>query len=426
MQYYFIFEPSILFFRADIGIPYGTFAQKNVFATYLAFGSLLSIYFLFTTRTHSKLLLAMTIITVIANAHLTMLVDGKTGRVVPLIAIFLFTCYFAWKKQKLLIPTTLVLVTLIFSFMPRQWFDIRPSQVGEAPLGIKSFGVRPTMYKLGAELVLEKPFQGHGMGTLPYLFEMKKTSLDQSSSRFAGGESIVDHIHNEPLQWMIEMGVLSGVAFVSLFLVWCAGLYKGWLEPSVLLLALPFVGHSMLEYPFYHSAPHLLAFAIIMGLAIRHDRKTKILRFSPVVLGVVVPLVCFLAYQSFTFFARSLASSDALVKYRMGNEQDINILYSVEPTYTFEPFFTHEKFEWRLKEGMQKGTISQKDVFDFIDFLEKRRKEMPESLLFIQLAELYTIAGQTEKAQKVMEEARLFFPWNVKVKAYFAVQDGKS
>jgi hypothetical protein len=75
------------------------------------------------------------------------------------------------------------------------------------------------------------------------------------------------------------------------------------------------------------------------------------------------------------FFARSLASSDALVKYRMGNEQDVSVLYSVEPTFTFEPFFTHEKFEWRLKEGMQKGTIAQQDVFDFIDFLENQGRK---------------------------------------------------
>jgi hypothetical protein len=59
-------------------------------------------------------------------------------------------------------------------------------------------------------------------------------------------------------------------------------------------------------------------------------------------------------------------------------------------------------------------------VFGFIDFLEYNRMRWPEALLYIQLAEMYRVSGQQQKAAEIMEEARVFFPKDEKVIAYFA------
>lgn len=346
-----------------------------------------------------------------------MLVEAKTGRIVPILAVGVYIAYSAHKYGKKRICSAILIICIVFSFMPKQWFDIRSEQVVTSPIGINSLGVRPIMYQLGFEMVMDKPLTGYGFGNLAYEFKQRKLAYERLHDIDLINLQITEHIHNEPLQWMMQLGVVPGIAFLLIFIVWCVGLFKGWLDPGILLLALPFVGHSLLEYPFYHSAPHLFAFVIILGLAIRKTDKT--IRFSPVLSGIFVPLAGFVAYKIIAFMMMSLAASSALVEYRLGGESDISLLYSVEPTSTFAPFFIHEKHEWIFKQALQTGKISQKETFDFIDFLEAYRKEAPQAVLYVQLAELYIIAGQKQKAQAIMSQAKSFFPNDEKVIAYF-------
>jgi O-antigen polymerase len=418
VQYYFIYEPGLLFFAADRGQPHGTFAQKNVFASYLALGSLLALYFLFTAKNKTKPLVIFTFIVVVLNAHLTMLAEAKTGRVVPIIAVCLYLGYCAYAYQSKKLVLGLMVACLTSSFMPKQWFDVRPNQIVDAPIGIESLGLRPLMYGIGIEIVSDNLLTGIGPGNLPREFKLRKAALDERRGSASKQLQITSHIHNDPLQWMIDLGIVSGFAFLGFFITWIVGLKNGWLEPSILLLALPFVGHSLLELPFYHSAPHLLVFAIILALASKG--KKRVIRFSPVLSGVTIPLASIAAYKAIAFLLLSFASMQTLVQYRMGGEQDESLLYSVEPTPTFEKFFTHEKYEWAFKRGMQEGSISKEQVFGFIDFLEYNRMRWPEALLYIQLAEMYRVSGQQQKAAEIMEEARVFFPKDEKVIAYFA------
>lgn len=415
LQYYFIFENGLLFLSADVGIPVGTFGQRNVFSSYLGFGSLLAIYFLFNAKHKSLGLLIFTFFVVTINSHLTMLAEAKTGRVVPIIALAIYLLYYSYRFKRRLLCASLLAACLLASFTPKHWFDVRPNADASsdtAHLGIKSIGVRPIMYKVGVEMVLDKPINGYGMENIAYEFMNRAAKYQQLTSM-----GVTDHIHNEPLQWMMQLGILSGLAFIYIFVFWCVGLFKGWLDPSILFMALPFIGHSLLEFPFYQSASHLLAFSIILGLAI--NKPTIKIKFPSPLSGIILPLAGFLSYKTIVFMLLSLSSLNALVTYRAGNESDVSILYSVEPTSTFEMFFEHEKYEWLFKEAIQTGSISQQTTFDFINFLENARKRSPQSLFYIQLGELYTLAGQNAKAAAIMQEAAFLFPTDEKVIAYF-------
>ncbi|MBF7072416.1 O-antigen ligase C-terminal domain-containing protein [Glaciecola sp. MH2013] len=415
-QYYFIFDSSFLFPHAETHAkPYGIFLQINVFSTYLAFGSLLSIYFLFSAKKQTKALIIFTFVLVILNAHLSMLAETKTGRVVPLIALAIYLGYFSWKRhhKTWLLTSLLFLFAALVSFTPKQWFDVRPSQVVEAPIGIQSLGMRPLMYKVGIEIVIDNPVSGIGMGELPREFNFRKAELLSSKQDLKRMTAIANHIHNEPLQWMIELGVFSLVSFVGIFGVWVVGLFKGWYDISILLLALPFIGHTMLELPFYNSAPHLLAFATILALA---NKKTlKLVHFPSSIGWGVVPILSAISFKVIAFFILSISSNKILKEYRMTGERNENLLYAVEPTIGFERFFTHEKFQWELKRAVKKGAIDQALVFNYIVFLENIRMQWPEAIIYIQLAEMYLISGQNQKALEIMEEGYLFFPLDEKV-----------
>jgi O-antigen polymerase len=226
-------------------------------------------------------------------------------------------------------------------------------------------------------------------------------------------------VHSDPLQWMLLLGVISGFAFVGFFLTWVIGLYKGWLEPSILLLSLPFIGHSLLEFPFNHSAAHLLMFALILGLAIKQRRKAINI---PKTLGAGFFVISgFVSYLTVTFMLSTINSSAVLVQYRLGGQADESLLYTVEPTSPFAMYYNHEKYQWKFKKSVIEGSITQQLTYDFIDFLEEARRKLPQSIMYIQLAELYMISGQQNKAFAIMEEARLLYPAEPKVIAYFQV-----
>lgn len=419
-QYYFIFESSFLFPHAEgHAQPYGIFWQKNVFSTYLAFGSLLSMYFLFTAREKTKYLLIFTFVLVVLNAHLAMLAEAKTGRLIPLVALAIYLGFFSWQRKYKTWPLALILFSsaTLASFTPKQWFNVRPEQVIEAPIGIQSFGLRPLMYQIGLEIVADNPVSGIGMGELPREFNIRKAELQSSRPDALRLTAIANHIHNEPLQWLIELGLLPLISFIGIFSVWIVGLSKGWFDPQVLLLGLPFIGHAMLELPFHTSAPHLFALAIVLALASKKNIKT--INFSPSIGWVIVPLTGIAAFKVIGFLILSISSNKALKEYRLTGETNESILYSVQPTPSFERFFTHEKYQWELKHGVKKGTISQEIVSNYIAFLEYNRMLWPEAIIYIQLAEMYLITGQNQKAFEIMEEAYLFFPLNERVIAFY-------
>ena len=149
VQYYFIYQVGPFFTAADVGQPNGVFAQKNVFSTYIAVGSMLALYFLFTAKHKSKTLIVLTFIFIALNAHLTMLAEAKTGRVVPIIAIAIYLAYCSHRHKTKSLCAALLLCCIAASFMPKSWFDVRPEQTADAPVGIQSFGIRPILYEIG-------------------------------------------------------------------------------------------------------------------------------------------------------------------------------------------------------------------------------------------------------------------------------------
>lgn len=405
-QYYFIFEPNILFLVAEHGRPVGTFSQVNVFSTYLNLGSLLSLYFFFVAKKQTKFLLIFTVVVLIINAHLNVLAQTKSGRVISLIAIGLYLFYLAYQHKTKLLPFCLLVLCILTSFMPKQWFDVRPTEVN-ASIGVQSLGARPVMYQMGIELALQKPILGHGIGQVRtkfvhYVGKEKARFPEYNSSQQIG------HIHNEPLNWIIQLGVVSGLAFIVLLGIWIWGLKTRQLNPHILLLGLPFVGHSMLEYPFYHSAPHLLVFAIILGLSIQKPMKK--VRLPSSVANIILPANGIICVGIVSFMMTSLSSSNVLTQYQRSEQKDITTLDSVSPTPLFSLFFDIEKFEWKLEQGFRNGQINQDDIFSFIAWAEQNKDYFPVNKVYVRLAQSYIIAQDIESANKVMDEALLIFP----------------
>jgi O-antigen polymerase len=416
LQYYFIFEPSLLFTRPDLGIPYGTFAQKNVFSTFLGFGSLLSLYFLFGTERKSYKLIIFTFVVLSLNFHLMMLAEAKTGRLVPLIAVSIYMIFIVIRFQKLLMPLMLLLVCFASAFAPKQWFNVRTDTPFVTEYKLPSTGARPVMYKIGMQMVLDKPLTGHGIGQMHKQFalaqgEYNKNTLEPTPIHFMA------HIHNEPLQWMIQLGVVSGFAFIMLFIIWIRGVYTKALDPAVLLLILPFIGHSLLEYPFYHSAPHLLSFVCILSLSI--NGKGKRIEI-PRALSVGMLLVGgYILLRILVLLWATLHALYATIDYKNSRGTQIEYLTGTPPTSTFQLTFEYEIYRFKLNQARQNGSITADELNEYIAWAENYLKHAPFELVYKQLADALMLKGDKAGALEILSEATLIFPENITLKKYY-------
>jgi O-antigen polymerase len=418
IQYYFIFEPSFWFYGANSGVPHGIFLQKNVFATYISMGSLLSIYFLFCRPVYCKLALAGVFFVVILNAHLSMLIEAKTGRVVPIIALIVYLVFIMKLKRTFVLPLILCVVSLLVSFTPKQWFDVRPdSDLVDVPVLIESFGRRPVMYGLSLDLIQQKFFTGHGIGNLHKPYSVLQGKYIKANPTYEPSENI-GHVHNEILQWMIQLGVVAGFAFLALFCLWVYGFKFHQLDPKILLLGLPFIGHSMLEYPFYHSAPHLLAFVTILAISIRSKGKKIPLTYN--VKGTLVIVFTIFAYKSIAFLLGSLISLNAMIQYKVVlKENSLDPLIQIEPTGSYKMNFEHEIYQYKLRQAIENGEMP-KDLLDsFIKWSEAKIAHAPFKLLYIQLTQSYILKKDIDNASRVITEAHDIFPTDEGITIYY-------
>ncbi len=415
VQYYFIFEQHILFLVSDYGLPNGVFNQANTFSIYLNLGSLIALYFYFTSKRQSTCLFVLVLLLLAVNAHLNVLASTSTSRLVSLISLGIYLAYFAYKKRNFVIPGLILAISVLVSFAPRQWFDVRPvsETTIDAPVVMsESLGIRPVFYKLGAELAIKKPIQGTGIGQIRYEFAQYFAVNKDRFEDYAHAVQVL-HIHNEPLQWIIELGFISGLAFVIIFTVWVWGIWRKYLDPRILFLGLPFVGQSMLEFPFHVSAPHFLVFAILLGISIKKPMHRVKVRQPAALVSIV--LAAIVATFSILHMMKSLASSEALTDFRRGEVTNIAELEKVDATLLFSPIIKMEVFEYKLKKGYATGQINVDDIYEFIEWAEYIKEYYPVNKTYIRLAQAYMISQNFEASLLTLNEAELLFPYDKQV-----------
>jgi hypothetical protein len=164
----------------------------------------------------------------------------------------------------------------------------------------------------------------------------------------------------------------------------------------------------MLEFPFHASAPHLIAFAIILGLSI--TKPVHKIKIPNIIAKTMLPVNVLICFQIIMFMHSSLASSHALTDYLRSEQKDIDILNSVDPTPLFALYFDIEKHVWKLEKGFKTGQINQDDIYDFITWGEDVKDYFVMNRVYVRLAQSYIIAQDKDSANRVMDQAVILFP----------------
>ena len=204
VQYYFIFEPHFLFYRADLGSPYGVFQQVNDYVTYITVGSLISIYYCFTAKVTNYKVVCATALLVFCNFHLSQLSKADTASVIALVAVPLYLGYWLWKTHDFKVIALLFVVGLMGALMPRAWFDVRSSSVQQqsAESSQTSSPASPqTSLQSSSQALSQPPLQASALSSLP---------VSQSSPILAQNQQQVAALPEQPANKPKEKKILQG------------------------------------------------------------------------------------------------------------------------------------------------------------------------------------------------------------------------
>ncbi|EPH7220605.1 PglL family O-oligosaccharyltransferase [Serratia ureilytica] len=296
-----LFAPALAWVSPNGGRVYGVFQQPNVLGSFIATGLALALWLLlapFSAPTRRQIpLLAL----LAAFSALLVLIQSRAAWLGAALAAALLLWRFArqrpaasrWAGGALLLGAAIGLTVLFTGF------------------GLETSGVlldrefsnsaRLTMLHDVGAMILAKPLLGWGYGGFEYSF----AHFRLQTMPWREVLEVAGHPHNEILLWWVEGGLtaLAGIAIVL-----AAGvrlLKSAWQrdreQPNgarvgLFLVLLPMLIHTQLEYPFYLSAPHWLAFLLLLALLDGQTGEPRPLPFAkalslPVALAALGVLV---------------------------------------------------------------------------------------------------------------------------------------
>ncbi len=261
-----LFAPTLAWVSPNGSRVYGVFQQPNVLGSFIATGLALALWLLLaplsaSTRRQLPLLALLT-----AFSALLVLIQSRAAWLGGALAAALLLWRFArqspaasrWAGGALLLGITLGLMGL---FTGQQELIAREG----------SNYSRLTMLQDTLSMILAKPLLGWGYGGFEYSF----AHFRLQAMPWREVLEVAGHPHNEILLWWVEGGLPALAGIVLVFIAGALLLKRAWQrdreQPAgarvgLFLVLLPVLVHTQLEYPFYLSAPHWLAFLLLLAL----------------------------------------------------------------------------------------------------------------------------------------------------------------
>ncbi|MGL1812476.1 UNVERIFIED_CONTAM: O-antigen polymerase [Serratia marcescens] len=297
-----LFAPALAWVPLNTNRAYGVFQQPNVLGSFITTGLALALWLLLApfsapTRRRQIPLLAL----LAAFSALLVLIQSRASWLGGALTTALLLWRFARQRPAAsrLAGGAILLGTVIGLGITLSGFGL-DLKIGFISRDISN-GSRLTMLHDVGAMILAKPLLGWGYGGFEYSF----AHFRLQTMPWREVLEVAGHPHNEILLWWVEGGLtaLAGIAIVL-----AAGvrlLKSAWQrdreQPNgarvgLFLVLLPMLIHTQLEYPFYLSAPHWLAFLLLLALLDGQTGEPRPLPFAkalslPVALAALGVLV---------------------------------------------------------------------------------------------------------------------------------------
>lgn len=441
MQFFGLYRYIPITPSPEVGMVGGAFQQKNLFASWIATGLIISLYIITTDRFESYKKIPFLASTAILSLSLT-IAYSRTGLLgvgfgMAVILTMVWKRYLAVKRALIVwllaffigIAGGLYLLSIkdnlgIKKLITRQieWFSNTQQP---------SYTHRIVMARASLSMFKEKPLFGHGFSNFGSLYMYYQGRLIKSEPEYKEviGDNYTSHPHNEILLIISETGIAGAVGVLILiygFLKVVMSLKK---EQSGLYIALliPIVIHSLLEYPLHLSTAHYLLFVILIYMASSHSINVVQLRPSPFMAKstLIISSSIYIVFLTYTIMTSS--AYNGLVRWYIdytetGKAEDRDILPSTKNLYLKNwamPMYMFAKAEEAVKD-----VEKNKDFLDdFLEWSNTEKRRLPALQVFYYDANVLIAMGihhkelaYLDEAMKTVEEGLLLYPNNKDLK----------
>ena len=280
------------------GRPYANFGQPNLAASLILTGMCCIIYFY-----RKSIIGKITVISVFfLMSSALAFASSKTSFLSLFLILVLCICFKSWFETFVIIFSGLVI------FISKNIFETR-NILAEGDLSTGRFELWGTI----VDAIFRHPLVGYGV------LNTRAAHFEVVENHFVQHGVMIGRAHNLFLDFFVWFGIPLGFVLV-IFWGWIHFSFfkKNKKNFSLLLLPLPIMVHSMLEYPLF-NANFLFAYLALMTIGIKDIKETKI----PMFIVSIVPLVLFFCItKEYLLFSS---------KYRELRYFNANFLKSKEP-----------------------------------------------------------------------------------------------
>ncbi|WP_338858727.1 Wzy polymerase domain-containing protein [Serratia marcescens] len=297
-----LFAPTLAWVTPNGSRVYGVFQQPNVLGSFIASGLALALWLLLAPLSAPTWRRQLPLLALLAAfSALLVLIQSRAAWLGGALAAALLLWRFArqnpavsrWAGGALLLGIALGLMVLFTGF----GLDGRSGLIAREGSNYS----RLTMLQDTLSMILAKPLLGWGYGGFEYSF----AHFRLQAMPWREVLEVAGHPHNEILLWWVEGGLPALVGIVIVLIAGALLLKRAWQrdrkQPAgarvgLFLVLLPMLVHTQLEYPFYLSAPHWLAFLLLLALLDGQTGEPRPLPFAkalslPVAMAAVGVLV---------------------------------------------------------------------------------------------------------------------------------------
>lgn len=437
MQFFGLYRYIPITPAPEIGMVGGAFQQKNLFASWIATGLIISLYFIATNRfkTYNKKIKTILFIGVGLLSLNLIIAGARTGLLGTALAMMLILPlrrkHYAVFRKNLIIWFMVFFIGIAGGFYLLSIKD----KLGIKKLTTKqiewfsdvqqtSYTERILMYKASFNMFKEKPLFGQGFanfGSL-YMYHQAKAKRDNQQYKDVGG-NYTSHPHNELFLIIAESGITGILAILILICGFVKIAIKYGKERIGLYIALltPIIIHTLVEYPLQLSTAHYLLFIILTYMATSHFLKAAQLKLSPYISRSLIIIVSgayifFTAYTVVTFNAYNGLVRWYIDYMETGKGSDGDIKPSMKNLYLKNwaiPMYMFAKSGEAVKD-----VEGNKDFIDnFLKWSNSEKQRLPVMPVFYHDANVLLSMGihykqhaYFDEAMKTVEEGLSLYP----------------
>jgi O-antigen polymerase len=420
-----IFNPEILgqsYASNNTIRPHGIFQQINNQASFLATGVAIGMYLLSRpiAKQFSWFISGLLILSLGLSSYLIVYSGSRVGLLGLALSVILLVAFRLkqlMSNKRLVILAIVVISTGVFS--GKSGVKLISLKTTGIPTDIatdiaKTMGESPrfNIYRIGLELVAQKPLQGHGIGSFSRVWNLQTSDY---SARYPEAvlEPHISHPHNELLYWIIEGGILiisgmlAAIVAVVLALIQCGKQRSA----GYVSMLLPITLHTQLEQPFYISSLHWFVWLLLIFIVIRHRLVTKkILLSSEANRLLQFTSVLVLIFSLYFLYHTSRAQVD-IIRFRTHQPSETPYLEIALRNYYYRDFAVEMGMRQRLHTGLSSDNADL--IRSYIPWATNRIEIKPELFLFGDLVMAYIHLKDEQSKCEVIQLGINMYPRNI-------------